>query len=93
MVTPNQERNETMQTIQTKHIGATNYRGARMKARSTGGGSLSMPYDSELSDDGNHAKVAKALMEKLGWKGKMVGGGTSKGLVWVFADDFPSIEN
>jgi len=43
-------------------------------------------YDYDKSPEENHADVCHALLVKLGWKGKLVGGDTKKGMVWVFID-------
>ena len=72
-----------MQSITTKFIGPTNSRGARIKAISGGGHTLTVPYAYE---DGNrsHAQAALQLARKLGWEGTLIEGGTKDGMVFVF---------
>ena len=76
-----------MQSIHTKYSGPTNTRGSRIRAiASGGGGSVSVPYDHDLSDDGNHDEAAKKLAQKMGWEGTVIRGGGigGKGNVYVF---------
>ncbi len=72
-----------MQAITTKFIGPTNSRGARIKATSGGGHTLTVPYTYE---DGHrsHAQAALQLARKLGWEGTLIEGGTKEGMVFVF---------
>lgn len=74
------------QTISTKYLNATSSNGARIKATTTSGESLTAAYNygKEVADA--HAEVAQKLKTKLGWKGKMHGGATKDGYVFVFAD-------
>ena len=83
-----------MQTIETKYLGATNYKGSRIKAtQSANFGSdykpktITVHYDHALNADGNHQEAARKLKAKLGWEGEMHGGTTSRGYVWVFVND------
>ena len=55
-----------MQAIQTKYLGATNHRGERVKATAAAG-SVTLSWDYELNNEGNHRAAAEALMEKLDW--------------------------
>lgn len=75
-----------MQSIITKYIGPGASRGARVKATSASGKSLTVPYTYE-SEDGDHDRAATALASKLGWSGTLVRGGTKDGYVYVFAND------
>lgn len=69
----------TMQSIETKYLGPTNHRGARIKAKSFGG-SVTVPYDYGLPTDIAHTNAAFALAEKMGWPDvKMFMGGNAKG--------------
>jgi hypothetical protein len=65
------------QAIETKFIGPTNFRGARVKATAEAG-SVTVYWDYELGVEGNHAAAAEALRAKLGWNsefyGKLVAG-------------------
>lgn len=73
-----------MKAITTQYFGPSNVQGSRMFARAEGGNLAVINYDDSLNLDQNHAKVAKALYDKLGWNEEMVGGHLSKGMVWVF---------
>ena len=73
-----------MQTITTKYLGPTDYKGSRFKATHTGGfASVTLPYDYALSPELNHLAAANALSDKLNWDGQYVGGHTKDGMVWV----------
>jgi hypothetical protein len=74
------------QSIETKYLGPTNYKGSRIKATAAGGMSITVGYRSELNVDENHQAAAVALCEKLGWGGLMQGGSTRSGYVFVFSD-------
>lgn len=77
-----------MQAIETKYLGATNYKGSRIKATHQGNvQSVTVGYDHALNIDGNHHAAAKALMRKLKWTGEMHGGATKTGMAWVFVND------
>jgi len=71
-----------MQAITTKYLGATDTLGARIKATSESGESLTISHDYGV--DNAHIPAIKALKDKLGWDGKMVVGGTKTGYVAVF---------
>jgi hypothetical protein len=59
-------RGDKMQSITTKYLGPTNYRGSRIKAECTVG-SVTVSYAYELTSDENHRAAAEKLIEKLGW--------------------------
>lgn len=79
----------TMQAIITKFYGPTNHKGSRMKA-TCDAGTVWMSYEYGLNIDGNHAKAAKMLIDKLGWNtdyyGELVMGGLpgNQGYAHVF---------
>ena len=54
------------QAIVTKYLGATNYRGSRVKATAYAG-SVTVCWDHALEVSENHAKAAQALASKWGW--------------------------
>ena len=84
-----------MQTILTKYHGATNCRGSRISATTSGGaGRLALGWDHGIDSEDNHGAAARALMEKMSWSGKMIGGHTKNGdMVWVFAkSSSPSVK-
>jgi hypothetical protein len=70
-----------MQAITTKVISCTNTLPTRVKA-TCDAGSLVLTYHGEDS----HWQCAKALRDKLGWTGAMLGGGMANGdQCFVFA--------
>jgi hypothetical protein len=73
-----------MQAIVTKYAGPTNTRGSRIIAKCEAG-SVTIPYPHELSGEDVHRKAAEALCAKLKWEGKLIGGSTKTGYVFVFA--------
>jgi len=74
-----------MQTIETKYVGATNYRGSRIIATASGSDTkITVSYDSGQPDEDMHEMAAIELCIKLGWEGKMIGGHSKHGMVWVF---------
>ena len=55
-----------MQAIYTKFIGPTDFKGSRYKA-SCDAGSVTLEADDRLDSVDNHVRVARALIQKLGW--------------------------
>jgi len=75
-----------MQTITTKYLGPTDYKGSRFKATHSGGfTSVTMSMDYGMEHAGNHTRVAFMLAEKLNWEGDYIGGHTKDGMVFVDA--------
>ena len=62
-----------MQAIITKYLSATNSRGSRIKA-TCAAGSVTIGYPHEFSGMTCHAKAAYALLAKLHWDYKLMGG-------------------
>jgi hypothetical protein len=58
--------------IQTKFLGPTNYRGARVKAISDAG-SLALSWDHAIGVQENHHAAAVALAERVGWPTDLIG--------------------
>ena len=56
-----------MQAIQVKYISATDTKGSRIKAFCYSG-SITVPYNSGLSEEARALEAGYALIEKLGWK-------------------------
>lgn len=80
-----------MDSIRTKYIGPTNYRGSRVVAAtgdvrpSTGRPDrLVMSWRDDLDSEGNHKRAAEALARKLGWYGSWAAGYESRG--WTFVN-------
>jgi hypothetical protein len=76
-----------MQTIETKYHGPSNVRGSRISAAASGNKArVILSYDHALNGDANHQAAAAALMAKLNWTGRYIGGHTKTGMVFVNAD-------
>lgn len=75
-----------MIAIETKFVGPTDFKGARIIATTCNGQRLVEPYNYGLSGSAPHRVVAERLATKMGWKGTLIGGGTKTGYVFVFAD-------
>jgi hypothetical protein len=74
-----------MQAIQTKYLGPTNYKGARVVAECDAG-RVTLSWDHALNVEDNHAAAAQALAKKLGWTnyGPWHGGSLKDGsMAWV----------
>ena len=84
-----------MQTIITKHLGPTATKRPRVRATTSGGaGSVTLTTCGEWQDDQNHKAAAETLRTKLGWGvGRLFGGHTKDGMVWVFETDTLRIES
>lgn len=55
-------------TIQTRYLGPTNSRGARVKAFDLFGNKTIVPWDYELDIVSCHFNAAAALAAKMGWE-------------------------
>lgn len=76
----------TMQAIQTRYLGPTNTRGARVKAFSEGfPRGVTVSWDHALDSEANHDVAARAFIRKLEWFGTWVRGGSTdrRGNVYV----------
>lgn len=77
-----------MRSIFTKYIPPTNVRGSRYKAwDSDNHFKVTLSADDALSSQENHARVAQALKDKAGWKGRMICGDTNVGIVCIFEEN------
>ena len=72
-----------MIAIQTKYLGATNTKGARIKAWTCNGQSITVSMDYEYSGAEAFWPAAKALIKKYNWTGDYVAAGTDVGYVFV----------
>lgn len=85
-----------MIAIQTKYLGPTNNRGARIKAWTETGHSVTVSYPHEKRQGAEaHSVAALALARKLGWHGTLVSGATDHGyvFVWETSERFYAPEN
>mgnify|MGYP001501770142 FL=1 len=74
-----------MQTIETRYHASTTHRASKITATASGSGKrVSISPEGRTTDSEDHAAAAVALCERLGWFGKMVGGHTKRGMIWVF---------
>lgn len=73
-----------MQSIETRYYGPGNVRGARIRAKASGGFTLWIDY--EPASQNPHRDAAVALCKKLGWHGTLCEGGIKRGSVFVFCD-------
>lgn len=73
-----------MKAITTKYFGPGNVKGARIKAYDEDGNQATISYPYELSGEDCHRAAADALCRKMGWEGKLAGGGIKGGYVFVF---------
>lgn len=79
-----------MQTIETFYIGPTNTKPGRIRAKASGGGSVTISYPHDATTTGAaHALAADKLRQKYGWDRMYLAGSTQRG--YVFA--FPPTEN
>lgn len=67
-----------MQAIITRYLGATNSRGARVKAKIKSD-SVTLPWDHAKDVDENHNAAAQALALKLDWHGNWARGSLPDG--------------
>jgi hypothetical protein len=75
-----------MQTIETRYHSSTTCRPSKITATASGSGKrISVSPRGESTDSEDHTEAARALCEKLGWCGKLIGGHIKRGMVWVFA--------
>ena len=81
-----------MIAILTKFIGPTNYRGARVKAFTTSGHRIIVPWDHSQNVEENHDAAALALCRKMEWCGKLVRGGTDVGYAYTFLREWTVID-
>ena len=78
-----------MKAIYTKYMGPTDTKGARIKAFTLEGLSVSIPYPYDLSHEAVHYEAVKALVlkHKLDWDIRnMRFGDAPSGYVFCFAD-------
>lgn len=72
-----------MQAIETKFLGPTNTKGARVKA-SAQAGSVTIPFDYESWVEQAHDQALRALVAKLGWWGVWARGSKADGTGSVY---------
>ena len=74
--------------IGVKYIGPTNTKGSRVKAFVKSGtrmiNKIEMSWDYEFDNPTNYCNAAKKLVEKMHWRGNLVGGWLGDEYVCVF---------
>ena len=73
-----------MKAILTKYLGPTNFKGSRIKASEPDGKSVTLSWNHALDAPVNHFIAAKALQDKMQWKGELIQGWLKEGYVHVF---------
>lgn len=68
-----------MRVIRTRYHGPTDFKGARVSAKTPGGNRVCIPWDHALNNDGNHDAALRKLACKLGLVGKWYGASDPKG--------------
>ena len=76
--------NTHYKAIITKYHGPTNSRGSRISADDSDGNRVYVSYRHNLNSDENHCAAARALADKMNWKGNLAGGGIKNGVAFVF---------
>jgi hypothetical protein len=75
-----------MPSIVTRYLSATASHGARIKAKSAGGNTLTVSYQYNLNDRDNHMMAACALAKDLGWEGTLAQGVTDRDYVHILVE-------
>ena len=77
-----------MKAIVTKFHGPTATKPSRITASDSDGNSVTVSYSvGKLENLGDaYERAAYALCNKMGWSGRLIGGGLKNGNVYVFAD-------
>lgn len=73
-----------MKAIETKYLPATARKGSRIVASDSDGNRATISYPHELSGEACHLEAARQLCLKKEWFGRLVGGETKRGWVFVF---------
>ena len=71
------------QAIETRYVGPTNFRGARIVATSECGFRSVYDWDHELDQFANHREAARRFAAEHEWFGDWVGGATKRGYCFV----------
>lgn len=76
-----------MKAIQTKYLPATNTKGSRIRAFDSDGNSVTVSHYHDASRDDAHRRAARALCEKMDWRGRLIGGHIKDGMAFVWDED------
>ncbi len=81
-----------MQAIRTRYYSPTNTRGTRITATCEAE-SFTLPRDYSLDIDEDHARVAQALVQRMGWTGVYRGGEFGGDYYWVCESEWiPAVQ-
>lgn len=72
------------QGITVRYIGPTDTKGARLKATSASGISVTIPYPHDAPERDKPCRAVDALCDKLGWDAAGFVGATIRGNDWAF---------
>ena len=76
-----------MKAITTIILNKSVWKPTRVKAFDMDNNWTCIDYDFALDSKGNQEKAAYALIKKMNWNGKVIGGEVEEGkYVWVFTD-------
>lgn len=75
----------TRQSIETRYLGPTNHRGARIVATTASGHRLIHDWNYSLGIEANHYEAAKGLQDMVQWEPIKAGGSTKAGFVWLLS--------
>ena len=73
-----------MQAIQTKFLGPTNTKPARIKAFTESGKSVVLSYEYGCGAEQNADRAVMTLCKRMGWSGTLHCGSTASGYVYTF---------
>jgi hypothetical protein len=76
-----------MKAICTKYHGPTDTKGSRYSASDEDGNKVTLSANYSLDVVGNHERAAQALMDKMGWKNQLLGGGWGSKMYWVMVPE------
>lgn len=82
-----------MHTIKTRYLGATNVRGARIKATDIDRNTITTPYDASKTRERNYVLAALAFCKKMKWTGYIMPGYIRDGMIFtLYTKNLISIE-
>ena len=76
-----------MKSIRTRYIGATNFKGAKIKATDGVGNTRTISYPYDLPQRLSHELAAYLLMKKMNWTNTLVGGDFQNDMYWTMRED------
>ena len=80
-----------MKAILTRYCGPTKTRGSRVIVSDSDGNRIVRAWNSALESEDNFRAGARALLDKMGWRGTYYGGYVRGGMVWVCSEGAPIV--